>query len=81
MTVLGKAAWMSRNKAEAIFPTLQASLTLVVIKCIASVVHYLGLPLNWVEGSRLCFSVINDKSVVIKVEKCFLIFSSSPIRQ
>ena len=70
---------MSRNKAEATFPTLQASLTLVVIKCIASVVHHPGLPLNWVGGSRLCFSVINDKSVMIKVEKSFLIFSSSPI--
>ena len=42
LTVLGKAAWVSRKRMEATFFFLQASLIFWATRCMASVVHLPG---------------------------------------
>ena len=46
LTVLGKAAFMSRKRVEVTLLAHQVSLILVVTKCMASVVQQPGLPPN-----------------------------------
>ena len=62
---------------EATLPFCQASLILVTIRCIASVVVLPGLPPNCVGGRRLCFSTRKEMSAAISVEKSLPIVSKS----
>ena len=58
LTVLGNTTCMLRNSADATLPALHMSFIFDKTRFMVSVVHLLGLPPNWVGGSRLKFSVI-----------------------
>ena len=79
LTVLGKAACISRKRIDATFWRRHASLILWMTRCIASVVHLPGRPPNCVAGSRRCFSVRCERSAATSVEKSFPRVSRRPM--
>ena len=67
---------MSRKRAEATLPALQASLILEVTKCMPSVMQWPGLPPYCVRGRRTCFSMMKERSVATSIENSLPMVSS-----
>ena len=76
-TVLG----MSKKRTEATLPVHHASLILVTMRWIASVVHLPGCPPNCMGGRRPFFLAMKDRSLAIRVKKSLPKVSSSLIGQ